>query len=205
MQVQRTVNFGNLYHQILTSTSFRPNTNIGAIVGGVVVGVIVLVLGVVLLWYFRYRNREVSQSKLLIQPYGPNSTESGAYPDLRTATVQGAVSSRFYGSSDTAGQVTYKSSQTGRTPVSQQAVSSHKAIYDSARSGSKPPRTSPASYYNPTTPGSLPSSFHCKAVADDEPVEAGLMSREMLAKGALPLYGPGGVQRGEGAPPLLAQ
>ena len=204
-QVQRTVNFGNDYRQILTSTSFRPSTNIGAIVGGVVAAVIVLVLGVVLLWYFRYRGRGISQSRPLVQPYDPNSTGSGAHPDLRMATVQRAVSSRFYGSSDTAGQVTYNSSQIGRTPVPQRSVSSHKSIYDPAGSGPNPPRTSSTSYYAPTTPGRPPSSFHSHAVADGEPVEAGLMSRAMLTRDALPLYGPGGVQRDEGAPPLPGQ
>ena len=168
MQVQRTVIFVSPYRQILTSTSSRPNTNIGAIVGGVVAA-IVLMLGAGFLWYFKYRSE-------------PISPESGAYPDPWTATAQGALPSGFYGTSDTAGQVAYNYTQTSRTPVSQQAVSVHKAIYDPA---SNPPGTSRAPFG--------PSSFHSNAVADDEPVEAGLMSREMPASGALPLYGHGGV------------
>ena len=88
-------------------------------------------------------------------------------------TVQGALPSRLYGTSDTAGQVAYKSTQTGRTPVPQQAVPGHKTVY-------------PA-------PGALPSSFYSNAFANDEPVEAGLMSTEMSTSGALPLYGPGAV------------
>ena len=172
MQVQRTVNFMSSYRQSLTSTSSRPNLNTGAIVGGVVAAVIVLVLGVVFLWYFKYRRQENSKRRRPpIHPYDPNSTGSGAHPDLQMAAVQGALPLRFYGTSDTAGQVAHKSTQIGRTPVPQQMVSSHKPVY----------------------PGALPSSFHSNAVADDEPVEAGLMSTEMSTSGALPLYGLGGV------------
>ena len=147
---------------------------------------IALVLGVVLLWYFKYRSREISQrGGPPIQPYDPNSTGSGAHTDLRMATVQGALPSRFYGSSGTVGQVAYKSQRTGRTPVPQQAGPIHKPVYP--------------------TPGALPSILHSNAVAADETVEAGLMSRELSTNGARPLYGPGGVQRDEGAPPLPGQ
>lgn len=55
---------------------------------------------------------------------------------------------------------------------------------------------------NATTPGPLPSSFYSKAVADGEPVEAGLMSRQMSTRSVPPLYSPGGIQRDEDAPPL---
>ena len=184
MQVQRTVNFMSSYRQFLTtSTSSRPNPNTRAIAGGVVAAVIVLVLGVVLLWYFKYRGRETSQrSGPLIHPYDPNCTGSGTHPDPRMATVQGALPSRFYDSSDTMGQVAHNSQQTGRTLVPQQAVSSHKPVHP--------------------TPGVLPSSSHGNAVAGDEPVEVGLMSREMLTSSRLPFYDPGGVQRDEGVPPL---
>ena len=176
----------NPHCQILTSISSRHYKNIGAIVGGAVAAVIVLVLGILLLWYFKYRSREISQRRgPLIQPYDPNSMGSGAHRGLRMATVQGALLSRFYGSSDTMGQVAHKSQQIGRTPVPQQAVSSHKPVYP--------------------TPGVLPSSFRSNAVADDEPVEAGLMSMEMSTSGGLPFYVPVGVQREEGVPPLPVQ
>ena len=156
------------------------NTNIGAIVGGVVAA-IALVFGVVLLWYFKYHSQEISQRRTPpIQPYDP--TGSGAHPDLRMATVPGTLPSRFYGSSGTVGQVDHKSQQTGLTPVPQQAVSSHKPVYP--------------------TPGRLPSGFHRNV---DEPVEAGLMSREISTRVALAHYGPGGVQRDDGAPPQPGQ
>ena len=166
-----------------TSTS---SGHIGAIAGGVVAAVIVLVLGVVLLWYFKYRSWEISRrSRPPTQPYDHNSTGSGAHPDLRMVTVRGALVSRFYGSSGTVGHVAHKSQQTGRTPVPQQAVPSHKPFYP--------------------TPGTVPSSFQSNAVADDELVEAGLMSMEMSTSSVLPLHGPGGVQRDEGTPPLPGQ
>ena len=47
-------------------------------------------------------------------------------------------------------------------------------------------------------PGALPSSFQSNAVADNEPVEAGLMLSEMSTRGGLPIYGRGGVQHDEG-------
>ena len=156
------------------------------IVGGVVAAVIVLVLGVVLLWYSKYGSWKISQrSRPPIHPYDPNSTGSGAHPDLRMATVQGALLSGFYGSSGTVSHIAHKSQHAGRTPVAQQAVSSRKPVYP--------------------TPSPLPASFHSDAVADGEPVEAGLMSKEVSTTGALPLYGPGGVQHNEGVPPLPRQ
>ena len=136
---------------------------------------IVLMLGAGFLWYFKYRRRESPRSRSPVLASSPISPESGAYPDPWTATAQGALPSGFYGTSDTAGQVAYNYTQTSRTPVSQQAVSGHKAIYDPA---SNPPGTSRAPFG--------PRSFHGNAVADDGPVEAGLMSREMPASGALP-------------------
>ena len=181
-------NFVGSYRQILTSTS-RPSTNIGAIVGGVVAA-IVLMLGAGFLWYSKYRHRESPRSRPPILDSGPISPS--AYPDPWTATVQGALPSRFYGTSDTAGQVAYKYKQISRTSVSQQAVSNHKGIYDPARSGSTPPGTSRAPLGR--------SSSNSKVVADNEPVEAGLMSRETPTSGALPLNGHGGVQRAQGAP-----
>ena len=166
--------------QILTSTS-RPSPNIGAIVGGVVAA-IVLMLGAGFFWYFKSRHRESPQSRPPILDSEPISPS--AYPDAWTGTAQGTLPSRFYGTSDTAGQVAHNYKQTSRTPVSQQAVSDHEAIHP-AKSGSNPLGT--------TRVPLGPSSFHSNAVADDEPVEAGLMSREMSTSGALPLYGPGGV------------
>ena len=248
--VQRTVDFVNLYRQILTNTS-RSNTNIGAIVGGVVAGV-VLVLGVVLLWYFKYRNRENSpRSKPPILTSELNYPGSAPYHDPWTVAVQGAFPSPFYGPSDTVGQVAYNPVQTGRTQVPQQAVTGYKAIYDPAGSGPNPSGTPHApsdtltssttppyssananfngtssspdaqrefrvndksshgwsryAVQNPTTPGPLPNSFYSNAVADGEPVEAGLMSKRMSTKSALPFDSPGGVRRDEGAPPLPGQ
>ena len=169
-----------------TSTSSRPNTNIAAIVGGIVAAAIASVLGVVLLWCLKYRSRKISQRRRPpIQSYDPDSTESGAHPDLRVAIVQGALPSRFFGSSGTVGHVARKSQHTGRAPVPQQAVSIHEP--------------------GCPIPGVLLSGFHSNPVADDEPVEAGLMSREISTSDALPLHGPGGVQRDEEAPPQPGQ
>ena len=143
---------------------------------------IVLMLGAGFLWHFKYRHRESPQSRPPILDSEPIS--SGVYPDPWTATAQEAIPSRFYGTSDTAGQVAHNYKQISRTPVSQQAVSGHRAIF-SAKSGSNPPGVSRAPLG--------PSGFQSNAVAEDEPVEAGLMSREMSTSGTLPLYCPGGV------------
>ena len=131
-------------------------------------------LGAGFLWYFKYRSRGI--------PRIARGADLRAYPDLWIATVQGALPSRFYGSSDTADQVAHKSTQIGRTPVPQQAVPSRKLAYP--------------------TLGGLPS---CPQSADDEPVEAGLMLREMSTSGTLPLYGPGGVRHNEAVPPQAGQ
>lgn len=235
----------NLCCHVVTAIS-RSKTNIGAIVGGVVTPVVVLVLGVVLIWYFKHRRREASRrGRPPILASGPNSPSSGAYPDLRIATGQGVLSSHFYAPSDVASQVAYKYPQTGRTPEPQQMAFSHKAIYDPNRSGPNlsgtshapsdslssstippnPPagtnlsstasgpdaqRVNEKSSYgwprytvqNVNTPGPLPNSFYSNAEADGEPVEAGLMSRQMSTRSALPLYSHGGIQRDERPPPL---
>lgn len=58
---------------------------------------------------------------------------------------------------------------------------------------------------NPTIPGRPPSSFYSKGVADGEPVEAGLMSRQMSTRSVPPLYSPGGFRLDEEPPPLPAK
>jgi hypothetical protein len=165
-QVQRTVNFVNSYHKILTSIASRPNTNIGAIVGGVVAAVIVLGLGAVLLWYFRRRKREITRrGRPPILASELNSPASGAPPDLQMAT---AFPSPFYAPSDTANPVPYIPQQTGRTPAQKQAVSTRKTFYDSARSGSAPSGTS----YAPSdflTSSSLPQIPPANANFDSSP------------------------------------
>lgn len=55
---------------------------------------------------------------------------------------------------------------------------------------------------NPTTPGALPGGFYSKAMADGEPVEAGLMSRHLSTRSLPPLYSPGGFRPDETAPPV---
>jgi len=244
-QVHRTVNFLNLSHQILTSISSRPKTNTGAIVGGVVAAVLVLVLGAALLWYFRRRRREISRrNRPPVLASAPNSPVSGAHPNMQMATAQGALSSHFSPPSDVT-PVPYIPPQPDRTPAPRRVGSTHKAIYNSARSESNPSGSSyapsdtltsstippiPSASANPrstpfgpdaqrdsrvneksshgwmvqnlTSPGPLSSSFHSNAAADSEPVEAGLMSRHMSTRSALPLYSPGGFQHDEKAPPL---
>jgi hypothetical protein len=234
----------------VTSISSRPSTNIGAIVGGIVAGVIVLVLGVVLLWYFKRRRREISRRRRPpILGSGPNSPVSGTHE----TTERGPFSSHFYAPSTIASQVTHNFSQTGQTPTQQ--FNNKAAIYNSAGSGSnssgvphtpsathtsstipqspsaktrfssapsgseapqgfrvneKPPHGLPRfAVQNPTTPGPPPSSFNSGVVAGsvqgqihNEPVEEGLMTRQLSTRTILPPYSPGGFQHDGGMPPL---
>jgi hypothetical protein len=79
-----------------------------------------------------------------------------------------------------------------------------------SRVNEKPPLgMSQYSVQNPTTVGPRPSSLYAHVVANrvqaqtpNEPVEEGLMSRQMTMRSALPPYSPGGFQHDQGATPL---
>lgn len=123
--------------------------------------VVFLVLGGVLLWYFKHRSRENSRrGRPPVLASGPNSPTLGAHSDPRmsaAANAQGALSSHFYAPSHVASQVAYMSPQTGRPSAPQKLVSNNSATYGSAGSGSNPSEAS----HNPSatlTSSTIPQS-----------------------------------------------
>ena len=183
-RAQRMLIFVNTHHQTLTKVSSRHSNNLGPIIGGIMAAVIVLALGAVLVWFFLKRRRTNQASRRNRLPVlesmddalpPPQYLPPDARPALRTsneATMQGPLSSHFYGPSDLTSQVPSKYRETSQPFAPQRSAPSPTTTQTSFVSGSNPsgvsliraraPSTSLSSTTTPSSPGmsnlsSLPS------------------------------------------------